>query len=51
MRQNMADINSTEGIVDLHDQPVLIAFNVEDRALTHSIRRRKSLSDVSQIPP
>jgi hypothetical protein len=43
MRQNMADIDSAENIVDLGDQPVLIALDVKHCPLVRDIRRRKSL--------
>src|ERR1700687_1061433 len=51
MRQNMADINPAEDIVDLGDQPVLVSFDIENRPLANGVRARKSLSDFRQVPP
>jgi len=51
MCQDVADVDSAEDIIDLGDQPVLVPFDIENRPLANRIRRRKSFSDVRQIPP
>src|ERR1700693_4851737 len=51
MRENMANIDSAENIVDLCDQPVLVPFDIESLPLANGVRARKSLSDFSQVPP
>jgi len=51
MRQNIADINPAEDIVDLGDQPVLVPFDIENRPLANGVGVRKSLSDLSQVSP
>src|SRR5229473_2223718 len=47
----MADIDSAENIVDLCDQPVLVAFYIENRPPGNCVSARKSLSDFRQVPP
>jgi hypothetical protein len=51
MRQNIANVDSAENIVDLCDQPVLVPFDIESRPLTNGVRARKSLSDFRPVPP
>src|SRR5208337_4154853 len=47
----MPDINSSENIVDLSNQPVLVPFVIEDRPLADGIRACKCLADFGQILP
>jgi hypothetical protein len=51
MRQNMADINPAEDIVDLGNPPVLVPFDIENRPFANAICARKGLSDLRQVPP
>src|SRR5580658_1683270 len=51
MCQNMTDVDAAESVVDFSNQPVPIAFNVEDRPLSDGVRARKSIPNVCQIFP
>src|ERR1700689_3192931 len=51
MCQNMANVDSAKSVVDFRNQPVPMAFDVEDRPFPHGVRARKSLSYVCQISP
>jgi hypothetical protein len=51
MRQNMADVDSAESIIDLRNQPVLVPLDIENRPFVHGVRSRKGSSDINQTPP
>jgi hypothetical protein len=51
MRQDVADINATKQVVDLHDEPVLVSFDVADRRLADGVSARKCLSDACPTLP
>src|ERR1700733_14746610 len=47
----MAEVNPPKCAVDFRDQPVLVAFYVEDRPVANRVRGRKCLPDIRQILP
>jgi hypothetical protein len=51
MGQNMTNVDSAESVVDFGNQPVSIAFHVENSPFSDGVRARKSLPYISQIPP
>jgi len=51
MCQNMAYVDSTESVINFRNQPVPIAFNVEDCPFPDGIRARKSPAYVRQTFP
>jgi hypothetical protein len=51
MRQNVPNVDATKSVVDFGDQPVLIAFDMENCPFADRIRARKSHSDVRQAFP
>src|SRR5271166_946861 len=51
MCQHAADEDAARRIVDLCDQPVLIALDVEHRPLANGVRGRKRLTKFGKTPP
>ena len=51
MSQNMAQENSSCLVIDLGDQPVRVAPDVENSELSHSLRRGENLPHLHQVRP
>src|SRR5262245_47286891 len=49
--QDMQDVDLLAAIVDVCDEPIFIAANIEGHAFTKRVRRREVNSHVSQAPP
>jgi hypothetical protein len=47
VRKDVFNINHLSRVIDAHDQPILIAADVEDRAFLNGIGVRKNLSHFS----